>query len=263
MTRWAVYDLRIGPPSFDFLTFLVMAKYHGATDVWLVPGLNEAKLDWYKAKEQEQRVNSIVLPALRLYGMRYRIAPLSGAPKDYDLAWPPYARSSRKALGAGYMVGWLRSIKEPEPFMPSQEALSKAADRLKGKEIVVHLRKTKYQDSRNSGPDWERWAKDHNAYVLPDEPIDLAERCAVHELAKLNMGVNAGPMCLSEYSAHRPYVILKKLVGEVSTNADFYARQGWYPGDQYPWASPKQMLVWNDRDDYEAIESAYQQWKSA
>jgi len=262
MTRWALYDLRIGPPSFDFLTFLVLAKYHGAEAVWLVPGINEAKLQWYTPAEQERRLRSIVEPAMRLYGMRWKIEPLSGSPKDYDLCWPPYARSG-KAIHNGYMVGWLRSIKAPEPFMPSDEAKSKAADRLRGKRIVCHLRKTKYQDARNSGKDWERWALDHNAYVLKDEPIDLEERCAIHELAELNIGVNAGPMVLSEYSKHRPYIILKKLAGEISTNTEFYAWQGWYPGDQYPWASPKQMLVWNDRDDYQTIEDAYQRWLMA
>lgn len=239
-----------------------MAKYHGANAVWLVPGLNEAKLEWYSLKEQESRVRSIVLPACDLYGMKYKVEPLHGSPKDWDFAWPPYIRCSQKSLGAGYMFGWLRSIKSPEPFMPSQEALNKASDRLKGKEIVVHLRKTKYQDRRNSGPDWVRWAEDHNAYVLPDEPISLNERAAIHELAKLNIGVNAGPMVLSEYSSHRPYVILKKLAGEISTNEDFYAKQGWYPGDQYPWAGKNQRIVWNDSDDYKSIEAAYKKWLS-
>jgi hypothetical protein len=257
--RWALYDLRIGPPSFDFLTFLLLAKYHGATHVWIVPGLNEAKLAWYQREEQEQRVNSIVIPACKLYGMPYKVEPLNGRPRDWDIAWPPYAMSG-KALHNGYMVGWLKSIKSPEPFWPSREALDRADEKLNGRQIVVHLRKTKYQDRRNSGPGWERWAADYGAYVLPDEPISLDDRCAFHELAKLNIGVNAGPMVLSEYSKHRPYIILKKLAGEISTNADFYKWQGWYPGDQYPWAGKNQMLVWNETDDYQSIEAAYQEW---
>lgn len=260
MKRWAVYDLRIGPPSFDFLTFLVMAKYHGATDIWIVPGLNEAKLGQYEREEQEQRVNSIVLPACKLYGMPYKVEPLHGSPKDHDFAWPPYVGSG-KALHNGYMVGWLKSIKAPEPFMPSQEALDKANDKLQGKRIVVHLRKTKYQDARNSSNDWRFWAAEHEAYVVEDEPIKLDDRCALHELATLNIGVNAGPMVLSEYSTHRPYIILKKMAGEISTNADFYKWQGWYPGDQYPWAGKHQRLVWNAKDDYETIEAAYQEWR--
>lgn len=257
--RWAVYDLRICPPSFDFLTFLLLAKYHGATHVWLVPGVCEGKLFQYNAVEQEQRVNTIVLPACELYGMPYKIEPLKGRPQDYDLAWPPYVRSG-KAIHTGYMFGWLRHIKAPEPFMPSAEALERAHEKVRGR-IVVHLRKTKYQDRRNSGPDWLKWAADHDAYVLPDEPIKLEDRCAIHEVAKLNIGVNAGPMALSEYSTHRPYVILKKLAGELSTTEEFYQRQGWYPGDQYPFAGKHQRLVWNDSDDYQTIEAAYQEWR--
>lgn len=255
--RWALYDLRIGPPSFDFLTFLVLAKYHGANAVWIVPGLNAAKLAWYEKAEQDKRVESIVIPACKLYGMEYKIAPLSGRPRDWDIAWPPYAMSG-KALHNGYMLGWLKSIREPEPFMPSVEAI-KRAEPARGR-IVVHLRKTRYQDSRNSGPDWERWAKDHDAYIVPDEPMPLDDRVALHEVAKLNMGVNSGPMVLSEYSTHRPYITLKMLAGEISTNVDFYAWQGWFHGEQFPWARSNQMLVWNKTDDYQSIEAAYQEW---
>ena len=257
--RWALYDLRLGPPSFDFLTFLVMAKYHGANAVWIVPGTNKAKLDWYTPQEQDKRVESIVLPACKLYGMECKVAPISGRPRDYDFAWPPYVRSG-KALHNGYMFGWLRSIKEPEPFMPSAEALAKARDKVRGR-IVVHLRHTKYQDKRNSSDDWIWWAQDHNAYIVHDyEPITLDDRVALHEVAKLNIGVNSGPMVISAYSTHRPYITLKLLAGEISTNADFYAWQGWYPGDQYPWAGKHQMLVWNQLDDYQSIEAAYQEW---
>jgi hypothetical protein len=263
MPRWAVFDLRIGPPSFDFLTFLVLAKYHGATHVWIVPGLNEAKLQWYTKEEQDKRVWSIVLPACEMYGMPHKIAPLSGRPRDWDLAWPAFARSSKKALDVGYMFGWMRSIKEPEPFMPSDEALNKVADRLKGKEIVVHMRKTRYQPVRTSSDDWHKWAADHNAFVLEDEPIPLDERCAFHDLAKLNIGVNSGPMVLSEYSKHRPYIALKMLAGELSTNESFYHWQGWFPGDQFPWAGFNQRLVWGKTDDYQSIEAAYQEWKAA
>lgn len=258
-TRWAVYDLRICPPSFDFLTFLVLAKYHGATHVWLVPGVCEAKLFQYNAEEQERRVRSIVLPACKLYGMPYKIEHLHGSVRDWDLAWPPYVRSTGKALGAGYMVGWLRSIKSPEPFMPSQEALERHKE-LRGR-IIVHKRHTGYQTVRNSGPDWDRWAADHDAVVIGDGKWTLGDRAAFHELASLNIGVNAGPMALSEYSTHRPYITLKRLAGEVSTNEEFFGLQGWYPGDQYPWSGKNQLIVWNDSDDYQSIEAAYQEWR--
>jgi hypothetical protein len=258
--RWALYDLRIGPPSFDFLTFLMLAKIHGATNVWIVPGTNEAKLGWYTDEEQKKRVESIVIPACELYGMPYKFEKLHGKPKDYDFAWPPFLGSG-KALHNGYMVGWLKSVKTPEPFMPSDEAIAKVFEKLgRFGRIVVHMRKTRYQPARSSSDDWYRWAKDHDAYVLEDEPTPLDERCAFHELAGLNIGVNSGPMVLSEYSTHRPYIALKMLAGEISTNEDFYSWQGWYPGNQFPWAGKHQMLVWNTTDSYDDIEGAYQTW---
>lgn len=261
--RWALYDLRSAPPSFDFLAFIVLAKYHGAQGVWFIPGICERKLDQYNVAEQKRRLETIVFALCDLYGMTYKVEPISGKhPKDFDLAWPPYARAGA-GLGAGYMIGWLRSIKAPEPIMPTQDGLNKAYDKLKNKKIVCHLRGTKYQGVRNSGPDWGKWAKDHDAYLLKDEPISVDERVAFHELASLNIGVNAGPMALSEHSVHRPYLVLKKMAGEISTNIEFYAKQGWYPGDQYPWAGKHQRIVWDDRDDYEAIETAYKDYCGA
>jgi hypothetical protein len=122
------------------------------------------------------------------------------------------------------------------------------------------MRKTRYQPVRTSSDDWRRWAADHGAYVLEDDVVGLDERCAIHELAKLNIGVSSGPMVLSEYSVHRSYIALKMLAGEISSNEGFYHWQGWFPGDQFPWAGKHQCLVWNDRDDYESIENAYQAW---
>jgi hypothetical protein len=257
--RWALYDLNACPPSFDFLTFLVLAKYHGATAVWFVPGICRAKLFQYTEQEQKRRVQTILLPACRMYGLPFKFEELGGkSPADYDFAWPPFIRSG-KALDHGYAMGWLKSIKEPEPFMPSAEALLVASKKLNGKSLVVHLRKTEYQAARNSSEDWERWAKNHNAYIVPDE-IDLDERAAFHELAQLNVGVVSGPFVLSVYSKHRPYIILKHLAGEISTNKDFLKKQGFYSGDQYHWGGHHQMIVWNDKDDYQTIETAYQQW---
>ncbi len=261
VTRWALYDLRSCPPSFDFLTFLVLAKNAGAEGVLFIPGMVERKFGQYGPKEQLARVGSIVFPACDLYGMPYKSIPPNTDLRDLDIAWPPYAKASPKTIMAGYVMGWLKSVKSPEPFMPSEEALDKVSDRLKGKSIVVHLRWTPYHQERNSSEDWKKWASDHDAYVLEDNRVNLDERCAFHELAKLNFGVNAGHMALSLFSSHRPYISLSYLLGNtVSTSQEWFARQGWYPGDQYPWAGPHQVLEWGAKDDYNSIESAYQSW---
>lgn len=255
--RWGVYDLRFSPPSFDFLTFLLLAKYHGAEGILFIPGICERKTGQYDAKAQAKRIRTILLPACALYGMPWKATSFEAA-REVDVAWPAYFRSTGGQLICAYTMGWLRSIREPEPFMPTPEALSRV-EHLRGR-IIVHMRTMGYQLSRNTGPDWERWAKDRNAHIVPDDEISLDVRLALHEVAGLNMGVSCGTMVLSEYSEHRPYVILKRLAGEFSSNKEFFAMQGWKIGDQVPWAGKHQVAIWNDKDDYETIESAYQGW---
>lgn len=255
--RWAVYDLRRDPPSFDFLCFLVLAKYHGAEAVLFIPGTCERKEDQYDAKQQIERVRNICFAACRIYGMKY----VPGTPqeaKEIDVAWPPFYRAPGTQRN-GYTMGWLRSMKAPEPLMPSKEALERAKAKLDGKRIVAHLRVCSYQQQRNSSVDWQRWAEDRNAYLVHDEPMELEDRLALMEAAELNMGLNHGPMTLC-WLSHRPFVMLKMVGGTHSSNKEFFEGQGWRIGEQLPWSGKQQMIVWNDRDDYEAIEAGYQGW---
>ena len=254
--RWAVYDLRLCPPSFDFIAFLVLAKYHGAEAILFIPGICERKLGQYTEAQQRERMKTILFPACDLYGMKWIYASPSEA-MEADIAWPPFYRTGR--WPNGYTMGWLKSIKKPEPFMPSQQALERARKALGDRTIVVHMRTMDYQYKRNSSPDWRRWARDRNAYVLSDDPISLDDRLGFMEAAKLNIGVSAGPMSLCHLS-QRPYVVIKYAAGESSSDEAFFKAQGWKPGEQYPWANKQQLVVWNDSDSYEAIEAAYSKW---
>ncbi len=257
--RWAVYDLGYAPPSFDFVTFLVLARYHGADGVLFIPGVCSRKLSQYDHAEQAERVRTIVFPACDLYRMEKKLVSEAES-HNHDVAWPPYYNARGMKSINSYLMGWLKSVRKPEALMPTKSGLERATARLKGKTIVCHMRVTKYQQVRNSGPDWPKWASDHGAYLLEDAEISLDERAGLMELAALNIGVNAGPMALCELSVHRPYITMKRVCGVVATSLDFYAQQGWFPGDRFPWAGKHQMQVWDDRDDYEAIESAYQKW---
>lgn len=256
--RWAVYDLRNCPPSFDFLAFVILARYHGAEGIHFVPGVCRQKLGYYNEQEQAERVRTILEPICDLYGMPYQYGPED---RTMDAAWPPFYRSKPSH---GYTFGWMRSIKEPEPLMPSESAKVWAESELGKDRIVVHLRAGRNIPGRNSGNDWLRWAQDHNAYVVPDHsenPISLDKRVALHEVASLNIGAAAGHMTISMFSK-RPYVVMKFLSNAgISTTQDWHKQQGFFPGDQFPWSTPRQKLVWDARDDYEAIESNYQNWR--
>jgi hypothetical protein len=238
---------------------MVLAKYHGADGILFIPGICERKLGQYTKEQQQRRIETIIYPACKLYGLQV-MEVTEEESWDYDVTWPPYYGAKDRPNFGGYMMGWLRCMREPEPIMPSQDALVWARNELGKRKIVVHMRTTAYQTIRNSSADWLTWAKDRNAYVIEDKPITLDRRVALNELAGLNIGVNAGPMEISGLTTHRPYLVLKVLAGDISTNEEYFATQNWYRGDQYPWAGPHQVRVWNDRDDYEAIESHYQQW---
>lgn len=257
--RCAVYDLRTSPPSFDFLGFVVQALYHGARRVYFINGVCESKLSFYSEAEQAERVKTILIPICELYGLPYEFGPED---RTLDAAWPPFYRAGKQMYG--YTFGWMKSITKPEPIMPTAEALAQAAQELRRTSgIVVHLRSGRNIPGRNSGRDWETWAKEHDAYVVRDhreQPIPLALRVAFHELATLNIGAAAGHMQISTFS-HRPYVVMKFLSNAgISTTQQWHKSQGFLPGDQFPWAGKNQRLVWDGRDDYEAIESAYHYW---
>jgi hypothetical protein len=256
--RFAVYDLRVCPPSFDFLAFVILARYHGAEAIHFVPGICEAKLGYYSEAEQAQRVKTILEPVCDLYGMPYQYGPLD---HSMDVAWPPFFRSGK--LRQGYTFGWFQSIKEPEPIMPSPEAKEWALDEIGEDRIVVHLRAGRNIPGRNSGPKWWEWAQEHDAYVLTDDQIPLDRRVAIHEVALLNIGAAAGHMTISMFSK-RPYVVMKFLSNAgISTTMDWHKSQGFNPGDQFPWSGKHQRLIWDGRDDYNAIEAAYQDWCTA
>lgn len=257
MTRWAVYDLRHCPPSYDFCTFLTMARHAGADGIWLVPGTHPRKA--YSEAEQEARVKHIVYPAIFLSGLKYG----SGLQVPQDVCWPPmYVPNAKRN---GYTIGWLKCLRHPVPLMPSADALA-ANKHLKGR-IVVTLRECEYQRSRNSSQDWYRWAKDRGAIVIEDharEPIALDTRLALYELAALNIGVSGGPFNLNATTEHRPYLMLKFVDERApATNLAWFAEQGWFPGDQMPWAGAHQRIVWNDCDDYETIEREYRAYLDA
>lgn len=258
--RWAVYDLRQAPPSFDFIAFLVLARAHGADGVLFIPGFAKHKALQYSAEEQAERVKNICHAACELYGFPFKEIQLNDSYLE-DVCWPPYYTGSKRVNFHGYAMGWFKSLKSPEAIQPTSEALSKARQKVGSDRIVVHIRNVSYQKQRNSGPDWVRWAKKHNAYVLDDVPMPLDERLAFHEAASLNIGVNAGPMYLSELSTHRPYITMKRLCNTISTNEVWFNEQGWKLGDQYPWAGKHQMIVWDARDDFEAIENAFKEWE--
>lgn len=259
MTRWFVYDLRHAPPSYDFCTGLTMARHAGATGVWLIPGRHPEKA--YSDAEQHARVDHIITPAIKLSGLKFG----SGMNPPANVCWPPFYLPN--AQKNSYSIGWLKSLPAPVPLMPSEAAVKKAREKHGAGRIVVTLRECMYQQERNSSADWLKWAQKHDALVIRDhavKPIALDDRLALYEIAGVNVGVSGGPFNLNATTPHRPYLMLKFVCDKApAANLAWFAEQGWFPGDQMPWAGPHQRIVWNSEDDYDTIEREYQEYLGA
>lgn len=246
--KWALYDLRYNPPSFDIFTFIQYVVQQGLEGIWLSPGYN--RQDLYDGEEGERRrVKTIVIPAIELHGLQWKLQE----PSAGEIVWPAVKDKQRYA----HRITHLGEVKTFAKVNIPQDSLDRANDRFKGRRpIVVILRGMKYEECRNTGYDWRRWASDHDAEVIKDfaqEPISLADRLACYELASLNMGVNCGNMAPNYYSA-RPYISMKWLADPKLNKHGI--REGW----TIPWMTKEQKFVWNDRDNYKTIESEYQKY---
>lgn len=248
--KWAVYNLSLNPPGFDFLLFLQRAIPEGIGGIRFHPGFGG---DHGTQEDEKRKFERITLRLCKHFGLKYVFAeePVEGE------VFPKKQRNS-------HTLEHIRLLKAPSPVVPSAEDLEKAAhakDR-----IVVILRESEIQPLRNSGPDWRRWASDHNAVVLEDaEKTDMTpmEIAAYVNVASVTVGVFAGVMTTAMCS-HRPYLMFKCLSDDYRANSPRrWERMGFKVGDQLPWAGPHQKMVWNYVDDYDTIEKEYNTYLEA
>lgn len=227
----ACYDLATRPCSFDFLTWLAIARTHGAKEVRF--GFDGT----FKPKDYDnprERFESILKPACELVGMPYSVGPKEG--KEF-----------------GHFIGDL--IQTYKKF----GRIEKFGKYVSGEYVTVTLRNSRKQ-YRNSSEDWEKFAKEIGALVIPDyedAKLDLQERMGIYENARLNMFVNNGPAMLCICS-DIPYAILKYANKGGATNEEWLAGQGLPRDSQYPFASEKQRIFWGE-DSYHEIWSVFEE----
>jgi hypothetical protein len=266
--KWAVYDLSVNPPAYDFLVFMQIALQEGANAVWFIPGVQKGIQTQGGEEEEKRRLREVALPICDLYGLPREFGEWQGLPA----VWPQPNRAKVEVDGKlikirAHQVYWLKHVTKPYPVMPTQQALDRANDRFKGKKpIVVTLRQSRDRPLRDSGPDWRKWAEDHEAVVLEDSCVSgmsIDDRVAHYELASLNIGSNSGMLHLC-YLSHRPYLALRMVNNFYPHDASeaWWKKNGWSVGEQMPWATKNQKLVWNYVDDYETIEREYQQYQA-
>lgn len=261
--KWAIYDLYVNSPSYDFVTFANYAKHFGADAIWFRKGFNRQREVYGSDEAEKIRVQTIILPMCGMFGFKWAFN--EGVPPAEMCVWP----TDPDQQGACHRFRWL-CVLDKGPCLPKipQESLDRANDRFKGKRpILVIERKAGYEPTRESGSDWRKWAADHEAYVLRDfaeDPIPLEDRFACYELASLNIGVNSGVMA-PNYFSHRPYLALKWQPKNHKSSLDGYLeKKHKFPrGSQMPWATKAQKMVWNSDDDYETIEREFKLYMEA
>jgi hypothetical protein len=149
--------------------------------------------------------------------------------------------------------------------------------------VTITLRSYSYMPARNSNPAaWAAFARslDPDRYwpvIVPDleEAVEglppefeglfrfpeaawhVGLRMALYERAYLNIGVNTGPMGLCWLNERTRYATLKmKAEGVPQMTPDNYRALGFAPGEQLPFATPVQKLVWAD-DTPETIKATF------
>lgn len=270
--RWAYYDLKNQPPSHDFVTFCHYARYYGAQGIWFGKGFND-HTDYLSREAEKERASSILVALCEKYGFEYKFDRdphkymIEEDLRDIGIVYPinkeaPWQeRHCDRFSHRFHLVKQI--VREPMEIKASQAAMNWASDRFKGRNpIVVSIRNAKYQSLRNSSPDWYRWAKEHEAEIIPDyldERISLDRLIACYDMASLNIGVHQGRGLLNWFS-YRPYLVIKHIINEYKVmNAEWVEKVHCLKvGEQMPWATKQQKILWNSEDDYETIEREYQ-----
>lgn len=291
----AVYDFQVSPCSYDFVKFMVWAKFRQqelalpGLRIYFVPGRDSGWRDDAKPisnAEKAWRRDHILVPACKLVGAEAVCLPrdlvgkmLAKEPAVFPHGWQPvhplqqYNYSAFKAA---------HEKSQPFRFTPDPRALSLAASWLFSSKrdphrlITITYRGTYYAERNNTVRAWlafADWLRAHGWSVveIPDtehagmwhDPlgsiaaVDVLVRHALYSLAQQNMGVDNGPFALCQYSADTPYLVTVFQRDTHHTRADYYTKQGTPPGSQHIWPGPHRQLVWCD-DNFDNLVSVFQ-----
>jgi hypothetical protein len=265
------YNLAIDPINYDFLVWLIDAEMirrrEGAAWPLRVGFSHEDELT-----EKGRRFWAAVHKPLM---------PLLGAVEDPD------AIGGRKSAGftpTNICIAAKRG--EEVPLLhANREARSHVRAWLWGKPkpITITLREGSHWKARNSNVEaWTKFARDlqrrgeHVVFVrdtekandpledfitYPSASFSIQPRMALYEEAKCNLFVSNGPGGLGIWS-DRPYLYFieaKRDEHYEPSNPEWWVRaNGIGPGEQWPWATPSQKMIWK-KDDYSNLCEAWEE----
>ena len=142
--------------------------------------------------------------------------------------------------------------------------------------VTITIRSTNYQLERNSNlTEWEKVAKKITSegfliIFIPDMECenelmslrkrflfydnaskDLQIRTALYEKSYLNLILNHGPSSLCLFNHNCSYLYFKPIVDSSQCSSlDALEKQGWMPGDQWPYSTCNQKIIWYKDDSF-------------
>ncbi len=215
----ALYPLSNKIASFDFFSWLVLAKAAGYTEVVFDTRL--PKTDKWSEPQIHERFESILRPGPALAGLPYSIGI-----KGLDTIKTD-ARHLIAHVRAGKDFERLRSVHLPGDVR-----------------YTVTLRQEPRLPYRNSDLEaWRAFATEIGALVIEDyhvNRIDLHTRVALYAGAEMNFFVPNGPMHVCSLAGYplMAFACNKCEGGFANTGIAF--------GQNYPWHRPEQRLIWED-----------------
>jgi hypothetical protein len=259
------YNIANGPLGFDFLVWLVDAEMTRIATGRPAP----LKVAFWRGKDSEQRMKldgretwemNVFRPCMDLIGAVYDERAVLGHAKQMFLT---------KDIIRMFSEG----IKVPKLKAKNDYALPSNC-------VTITLRECDHWPHRNSAiEEWKKFAQELNEDVIfirdtsrADEPLEgfvtcpiaaknLDARMALYERSKANLFVSNGPVALALFS-DKPWLQFVKVEPDNSgygpnTKQFWKERSGVAVGEQFPWSSQNQRIIWQD-DKYENIKSAYE-----
>lgn len=230
----ARYDLSRELISFDFYSWLVMARARGATDV--VFGTKTYRKTNWSARECRRRFETIIAKGPTLAGM----GASEGDGGDHV---------TEIALRFKHFVAWSRLNQIDRLESPAVNG---------SHEYTVTLRRQAEKPHRNSNDAaWRKFAREIGALVIEDfddRPIDLLDRMAIYAGARMNYGVVCGPLHVVSLTDY-PLTMLK-----LGANARFAVDSGIPAGSRMPWLADHHVVLWED-DTYDNIRRCWEQMR--
>lgn len=258
------YNLCLQSMSFDFLNWLVDCEMERIRAK--APG--PLKVSFFRGEKPDDAIHRVAFldnvfrPALKFIGAVEDDAAALGHNKV-----PTVLRDVVKASRAGEDV-------------PTFKTDRKARASLAGA-VTITLRETGHSPARNSDTaEWVKfagWLQDRGEKVVfvrdtakalepfgdfatcPEASLDLADRLALYEGAKMNYFSENGPVTLAVFGT-RPWVSFVDIQEDDCPEAGrtpFFWRElfDMGKGDQYPWAAPDQRIVWKEATFENMVES--------